>query len=96
MSGTRLTPWDPSEHLRDEEDIQAYLEAVREAVREENDPGLEREAQRVIARARRRMESMTTPQSCRDDHEIMTLPKHDQRTEERPQEETTRKNDHTL
>lgn len=45
----KFTRWDAAEHLRDEEDIVAYLEAAAE----ENDPALMATALRDVARARR-------------------------------------------
>lgn len=48
MEKPATRPWDPAEYLQDEEDIQAFLEAVRE----EHDPGLSQDAREIIARAR--------------------------------------------
>lgn len=44
----KTTRWDSAEHLRTDEDIAAYLDAVLE----ENDPALVRHALGVIARAK--------------------------------------------
>jgi probable addiction module antidote protein len=48
MSKTKTTPWDSAEHLKTDEDIANYLEAVFE----DGDPALIRHALGVIARAK--------------------------------------------
>jgi probable addiction module antidote protein len=48
MAKTTTTPWDPAEHLRNGEDMVAYLEAALE----ENDPALVAAALGDIARAK--------------------------------------------
>lgn len=48
MANLKTIPWDSAEHLKTEEDMAAYLEAVME----ENDPALMTHALGVIARAK--------------------------------------------
>jgi len=48
MAKTRTRPWDVAEHLKTEEDMAAYLEAVLE----EGDPALVAAALADIARAK--------------------------------------------
>lgn len=48
MAKTLITPWDPADHLKSEEDMAAYLEAALE----EGDPALVAAALGDIARAK--------------------------------------------
>ena len=47
----KLTPWDSAAHLKSEEDIAHYLDAMTE----ENDPAMIEHAHGVVAKARNRL-----------------------------------------
>ena len=54
-----LIPWDPTDYIKTEEDIQAYMEAVEE----ENDPELTQISLDTIGKARKRW-SINNAVSC--------------------------------